>query len=479
MGSSDHKRHVVTSAGFDFPPPTVRRAAEQTRWDWFFIRVLRPAWGYRVEFMLLVALVAGHHVLADALGEPAGLVVLIGVLAAALAWLPTRLWILMLLHGSGLRRDWLKGMRHALLTTYNDRVPRPVEITAVPCGDRMRVRIPAGLTVSALSEQSEVIATCLAVREIRVSRDKANAQFAEVTVVRRDPLSGKKALPWPNADASSLSMWEPIPVGIDENGERVPLALAERNVLLGGEPGSGKSVALSMLVATAGLDPTVELYLFDGAVVELAPWRACATRCVGPSLDEAISVLKEIQTEVEDRCLTLLANGARKVTRGDGIPLIVVVIDELAYYLNAERKASAEIGNLLRDITSRGRKAGIIVLAATQKPSHEIIPTALRDLFSFRWAMRCSTPDASDTILGRGCASKGFSADDIDAADRGVGWLRHEGVDPVRLKAYYLSDEDLSALAKRAREVREAYKQAQRPPLHLINEEDPAEGAER
>ena len=88
---------------------------------------------------------------------------------------------------------------------------------------------------------------------------------------------------------------------------------------------------------------------------------------------------------------------------------------------------------LLRDLVSKGRAAGIIVLAATQRPSTDIVAGSLRALFAFRWALRCSTPDDSDTILGRRWAARGWSTDTVDAADRGVGLLRHEGRSPVRV----------------------------------------------
>ena len=42
-----------------------------------------------------------------------------------------------------------------------------------------------------------------------------------------------------------LSMFGPVHLGIDENGEQVHVNLGERNMLLGGEPGGGKSNALN------------------------------------------------------------------------------------------------------------------------------------------------------------------------------------------------------------------------------------------
>ena len=73
-----------------------------------------------------------------------------------------------------------------------------------------------------------------------------------------------------------------------------------------------------------------------------------------------------------------------------------------------------ELSETLRDLISRGRAAGMIVIAATQKPSNDIVPTFVRDLFSFRMALRCTTPEASDTILGQGWAKEGYSASTLD-----------------------------------------------------------------
>ncbi len=77
------------------------------------------------------------------------------------------------------------------------------------------------------------------------------------------------------------------------------MSLPEHNVLIGGEPGAGKSVALSLLVAAAALDPAVTLWLLDGKRVELATWEPCAARLVGPSLEEALGVLDQLREEMD------------------------------------------------------------------------------------------------------------------------------------------------------------------------------------
>jgi DNA segregation ATPase FtsK/SpoIIIE-like protein len=306
-----------------------------------------------------------------------------------------------------------------------------------------------------LERASEVIAAALRVRDLRVRRDPGNASLAEIVIARRDPLALGPPLPWPQADATRTNLWESVPVGVGEDGESVTVLLPERNLLLGGEPGAGKSVALSLLVATAALDPSCRLWLLDGKLVELATWSRCAEGKAGVSSIEAIEVLHNLQEEMDHRYAQLLVAGRRKVAQNEGVALHVVVIDELAHYLStSDRKERTDFADLLRDLVSRGRAAGIIVLAATQKPSADVVPTSIRDLFGFRWAMRCSTPQASDTILGSGWASAGYSAADVDPASRGVGYLLHEGGIPQRIRSHYLDDRTLATLSKRAEALR-------------------------
>jgi DNA segregation ATPase FtsK/SpoIIIE, S-DNA-T family len=226
-------------------------------------------------------------------------------------------------------------------------------------------------------------------------------------------------------------------------------------VLLGGEPGAGKSVALSLPVATAALDASCRLWLLDGKLVELSAWAPCARRLAGPDVDDAIDLLRALRSEMEARYRELLASGAREINPGDGLALHLLACDELAFYLTVEdRKQRAEFAELLRDLVARGRAAGVIVCAATQKPAADVVPSALRDLFGFRLALRCNTPQASDTILGQGWASAGYSAATIAPGQRGVGYLLAEDGLPIRLRGFHLGDEQIAALAERASALR-------------------------
>jgi S-DNA-T family DNA segregation ATPase FtsK/SpoIIIE len=278
-----------------------------------------------------------------------------------------------------------------------------------------------------------------------------------------------------------LSIWDPVHLGTDELGRHVEVTLAERNMLIGGEPGGGKSVALQLIVAHGALSPDCRLILVDGKRVELGLWRACAERFIGPSIDEAIDTLHWLQGQIDERTEWLLDHKMRKITPGLGWPVYLVPIDEVAYYSATVGTPTQlkEFNAANRDVVARGRAPGIIPVEATQRPSADIIPTSLRDLFGYRWAFRCSTEASSDTILGHGWSNAGYSATEIDPQARGVPWLRAEDGIPRRVKAAYLTDEEIIYLADWAAQARSTHHAGDhaddaRKVVQLLREDDAA-----
>jgi len=446
------RRHVLRVEGLEIESPYLRWSRAVGRW----------ASRWRAELVALLAGSALYRLTSSAVGILPTRVLLTVVLVGLVAWPASRGFLSRIVVRWWTRRRFLVAVRRLALVSDFDRSPTVRRVHDVPAGQVLDVRVPPGLTAVDLEDRAEGLAVCLEVRDVRVRRDPDNAARSTVTVVRRDPLAVMGALAWPLAETEQVSLWKAIPVAVDEDGRPVTVRLPERNVIFGGEPSAGKSVAQSLPVAAAALDPDVDLYLFDGNQVEFAPWAACATRTVGPDINQAVDVLGELGVEMDARYGVLLGEGRRKIAPRDGMRLIVVAVNELAFYTaTGDRKQRTEFADRLRDLVARGRAAGIIVLAATQRPSSDVVPTSLRDLFGFRWALRCSTPDASDTILGRGWTTNGVSATDVPAEARGVGYLLAEGGTPVRCKAYYLDDDTIRAIASRG-----ALFRGQRPGPH-------------
>ena len=199
-------------------------------------------------------------------------------------------------------------------------------------------------------------------------------------------------------------MFDPVHIGADEFGDSVHMKVIYKNLLAAGEPGGGKSGLMNALTAHAALSARSRLVLFDGKRVELGMWDEVADEFVGPDLDHAIITLRRLQRVMDNRYAWLHARRRRKIEPADGITVITSVFDEIALYstvLGTEAQQE-EFITLFRDLVARGRAAAMPVIAATQRPSVDIIPKSLRDLFGYRAAFRCTSDGSSDIILGDG-----------------------------------------------------------------------------
>ncbi|MCA2219523.1 cell division protein FtsK [Wangella sp. NEAU-J3] len=264
-----------------------------------------------------------------------------------------------------------------------------------------------------------------------------------------------------------MSIFNPVFLGIDEFGHPVYLPLVYRNMLIGGEPGAGKSNLLNTIVGHASMCHDVSLCLFDGKQVELGLWEDCADVFVGPDLDLAILTLQRLQAVMNNRYAFLKSVRRQKFLPTDKelFGAILVAIDEIAYFsaTAGDKKDQEQFMVLLRDLVARGRAVGLIVVAATQRPSSDIILPSLRDLFAWRFAGRCTNDVSSDIVLGHGWAARGYSSNTIDPNNQGCGLLIAEGGIPAMVKAAYLSNADIIRVADYAAWVRRTAKDTNLP----------------
>jgi hypothetical protein len=254
------RRHVLRVEGLQVESPYLRWSRAVVRW--------LSRW--RAELVaLLVGWVLYRLACAVAGVLPTRLLVAATVIGL-LAWPTSRSFLGRTAVRWRTRRRFLVAVRRLALVSDFDRSPTVGQVRDVPAGQLLDIRVPPGLTATDLEDRAEALAVCLEVRDVRVKRDPDNAAHSCATVVRRDPLAAMGALAWPLAEAERVSLWESFPVAVDEDGQPVTVRLPERNVIFGGEPGAGKSVAQSLPVAAAALDPEVDLYLLDGNQVEFA-----------------------------------------------------------------------------------------------------------------------------------------------------------------------------------------------------------------
>jgi hypothetical protein len=325
--------------------------------------------------------------------------------------------------------------------------PELRRISTTPVGERLHLRLPIGASPSDVERITERVAVGLDVPETVAERSTGSARSLTLLLRTRDPLASPLADAWPalatilEPDGDGWPATEPLPVARTELGNLATVPLWQSSLLLGGQPGAGKSVAAWLPVLAACSHPgTIVLGIDLKGGVELGRI-AARLDALATTPDDAVRLLEEVQAEVERRLGLLLAHGLEKVPEewAARVPPLVLVIDEAAELTGSgERKRDDAAGILLRRIVARGRAAGITVLLSTQKPSSDVIPTAVRDLLRYRWAMRCGTRAAAVAVMGEAALEEGAAPHAIPIDARGVGYLTSEEGGVVRCRSWYL-----------------------------------------
>ncbi|MET9813170.1 FtsK/SpoIIIE domain-containing protein [Streptomyces sp. NPDC006355] len=345
------------------------------------------------------------------------------------------------------------------------RLITPCTLTADGKAWQVVFQLPSGIPAKKALGAREGIANGFGVSVQQVHQTRGDREDTiHLRVSLKLPFSTKPTR-GPLLDAERVNLWQPIRMGVNLRGEEVFTSWVERSGLFGGEPGSGKSAAANDLLLAAALDPTVRMYLADGkAGADITPFEPIATMYdTDGDPDRLLDILQHMwDVEIKERRALAKEHGSRKLTEAMAavdprVCLAVLLVDEWSSYgAAADQKTRQEMERLLRLIVQQGRALGIISLAATQKPDSDSVPTGIRDILSIRWAMRCLTPQASDTILGQGYASAGHNAQDILKSQRGVGiYMDGEGAEPELVRGDYYDDDEVAAILGRAYTLRQ------------------------
>ena len=242
-----------------------------------------------------------------------------------------------------------------------------------------------------------------------------------------------------------------IPVGRHEDGTPWLFSLWQTHVLIAGATGAGKGSILWSLLH--GLSPAisagwVQVWAIDPkGGMELRPGQRLFSRFEDGTPETMCDLLEDLVAVMDARAKKLAHLGIRKHQPSPDSPHLLAVIDELATLTAfAERDVVRRIDKALGLLLTKGRAAGITVLAAVQDPGKDVV--GWRDLFPTRVAMRLDNPIQVDMVLGEGARDMGATADHIDERTPGVAFVRVEGTRAIRrVRASYLTDDDIAELA--------------------------------
>jgi S-DNA-T family DNA segregation ATPase FtsK/SpoIIIE len=292
------------------------------------------------------------------------------------------------------------------------------------------------------------MALAMGARECRIVADRPG--LLRLDVVWGDPLD--MVLPALAVDDGvDLAT---VPVGLRENGEPWTVQLTANHLLVAGVTASGKSSVLWSLirsVAPAVHKGTVQLWGIDPkGGMEFQPGRPLFTRFAAGDIEQMTTLLEAAVAMMTARASRYADLHVRKHVPTVDEPLIVVLVDELAFLTayTPDRKQRDTINQLFAILLTQGRAVGICVVAALQDPRKEVI--GYRNLFPTKIGLRLDEKSQVDMVLGDGARDAGARCDHVAEATPGVGYVKVDGQrEPVRVRAAYVTDDDIVATADR------------------------------
>lgn len=174
------------------------------------------------------------------------------------------------------------------------------------------------------------------------------------------------------------------------------------HLLIAGATGSGKSVLLHNLIYHLFGAPhghkAPNLYLIDPKRVELIDY-ACLpqTAMHATEPDDIIRTLENVVKLMDGRYRSMMERPNPTDRKFYGEPAVYVIIDELADLMTTSKK---QVTQLLARLTQLGRAANVHVIAATQRPTRDLINGQIAVNIDARVALRCPTAQDSRNIIG-------------------------------------------------------------------------------
>ncbi len=223
-----------------------------------------------------------------------------------------------------------------------------------------------------ITRLGEEIALALGCAHVRIAREGA---LIHVEAPRRDPA--------PVRLQSLMRSLTNVPrgaavLGVEESGQPLLLRLPAANVvhvLIAGTTGSGKTALARTMLASLAMHNApadLQMVLIDPKGRGFAALNGLPhvrTQVVGGGT-AAVVELTRVVDEME-----------RRDRAHSSKPLLVVAVDELADLLQTGGKAADAA---LTRLAQRGREAGIHLIACTQKPSANLIGSAIKANFPVR-----------------------------------------------------------------------------------------------
>jgi len=243
--------------------------------------------------------------------------------------------------------------------------------------------------------------------------------------------------------------------GVRADGNAATL-VSNISTLVGGVSGAGKSSTMWSLIAGYHEVVPIRLRIIDPSGVEFANAKKYLGRglvhdYVSDPKQPGARKLEEFWEDLEEdfnrRMARVEASGHRWHKPTEAEPLDVVIIDEILPLISSLKKDPMD--HIVGRILYLGRKAGFVVLAASQVAQKEVIGP-IRDLFPQRLCHRTGNRYMTDAFLGDGAESDGAACSMLDVErDQGVLYLAVDGQSGyTAARSAWVSDSDTGQIAQ-------------------------------
>ncbi len=300
-------------------------------------------------------------------------------------------------------------------------------------GTYAQIRLPMGATADMVAAKRTTLAANLGRATLETWPTQGHeAGILELWIADKGKLGGG-AGPWPLLHEGSVDVFEGVPIGKTQRGQVIYGHFFERNWIVGGRPGQGKTALVRILLLGAALDPTAELWVFVIAQnTDFTPFAPRLTRYqvgMGPDVAAAaVQALGDLFAEMERRgkLLATLPGSPPATSRrlankpAFGLHPLICVISE-CHELFGHPTHGEQAEKLAISVIKQGRKFGITLILDTQSPTATSIPKEVTRNTSCGVAFSVADHIANDGLLGSGKYRAGIRATDLRMhTDRGT-----------------------------------------------------------
>ena len=342
-----------------------------------------------------------------------------------------------------------------------------VSATSGPVITRYEIEPAQGIKGSQIVALSKDLARSMSLQAVRIVETIAgkNTMGIELPNEKRQDVMLSEILSSPVFTEAKSKLT--VALGKDIAGTPVVGDLAKMpHLLVAGMTGSGKSVGVNGMIMSMLFKATpdeVRFIMIDPKMLELSiydgiPHLLCP---VVTDMREAGQALNWCVAEMEKRYRLLSHAGVRNLegfnqkvetAKASGkpmpnpfslnpddpeplekLPMIVVVIDELADLMMTERKA---VEQQIARLAQKARAAGIHMIVATQRPSVDVVTGLIKANIPTRMAFTVQSKIDSRTILDQ------MGADELLKYGDSL-FLQPGSAEPTRLQGAFVSDDEV------------------------------------